>query len=76
MGQAKQRGTYEQRKAEGIAKRKARELEQAKLRMIRESRISKSQLPAVLMVAGMAMSTMPKLGLRMAPMILSQDELS
>ena len=54
MGQAKQRGNYEQRKAEGIAKRIEREQQEAKERILTEglrNRRGKSQLGMILSCA-------------------------
>jgi hypothetical protein len=58
VGQAKQRGTFEQRQTEGIAKRIEREQQAAKERMLREglrNRRGKSQT-GILLAAMMAMN--------------------
>jgi hypothetical protein len=58
MGQAKQRGTFEQRQAEGIAKRQERERQQAKEKIIREGMRNQPQnrQAGILLAAVMAMS--------------------
>lgn len=60
MGEAKRRGTYEQRVAEGVAKRAERELQQFAVRREIEMRRGKSMLPALLaMTAGIAAGGKP-----------------
>jgi hypothetical protein len=54
MGEAKRRGTYEQRVAEGEAKRLEREAKQFAIRRDLGMRRGKSRLPALLAIAAAA----------------------
>ena len=61
MGQAKQRGTFEQRRAEGIAKRLQEERTEQVVRKIRSERHSKSHMSVLLAASLMAATTLKDL---------------
>ena len=59
MGEAKRRGTYEQRAVEGKAKRDERELQQFVLSRELASRRGKSRVPTLLAIALASLTTTP-----------------